>query len=201
MSRGDGFEIADTDTGMLSDPKVVALARRLRDAAKTMTAIGLYDAVRLGSWGCGRRLTLEETLPGWWLDPIDEWVAHLIAVGLLDDEHRIPEHAWQGWYGPAFARRQRYRDLGSRGGLAAHRDPVERTVERTVEPVRSVPTVPSVPSRGEHEPRRFEGATRTNGGQPDPRALVDPQKVTGDEYQRMLRAEQARRLGVPDTSA
>jgi hypothetical protein len=152
MSRDDGFSIADTDTGMLADPKVLALARRLRDPLKTGAAIALYDAVRLASWKAGERLTLDETVPGWWLDPVDDLAAALVAAGLLDDEHRIPGRAWDNWYGPARDRRQRFRDLGSKGGKAAH-EPVERTVERTVEPVPTVPTdrsdrptVPTVPT-------------------------------------------------------
>ncbi|MGD0247805.1 MAG: hypothetical protein ABSB75_02015 [Candidatus Limnocylindrales bacterium] len=149
MSRDDGFSIADTDTGMLSDPKILTLARQLRDPIRTGAAIALYDAVRLASWKAGRRLTLEETVPGWWLDPFDELAAALVSAGLIDDEHRIPAHAWESWYGPARDRRQRLRDLGSKGGKAAH-EPVERTVERTVEPVPTVPTVrsdrPTVPA-------------------------------------------------------
>ncbi len=39
MSRDDGFRIADTDTGMMADPKVLALARRLRDSVRTAAAI------------------------------------------------------------------------------------------------------------------------------------------------------------------
>lgn len=166
MTRGEGFDIADTDTGMLADKKVLALARRLRDATKTGAAIALYDAVRLASWKDGSRLCLDDTVPGWWLDPIDELAEALVYVGLLDEERRIPTQAWQGWFEVAWARRQRYRDLGARGGFTKaeraaqgkpplertqepplqrmpHRTP-HRTVERTVYPVPSVPTEPSV---------------------------------------------------------
>jgi hypothetical protein len=38
MSRDDGFAIADTDTGMMSDAKVLALARLLRDPIRTGAA-------------------------------------------------------------------------------------------------------------------------------------------------------------------
>lgn len=118
MSRDDGFAIADTDTSLMSDPKVVALARRLRDSVATMAAVGLYDAVRLASWKAGERLTLDEALPGWWLDPVDDMAAHLIAVGLLDAERRIPVGPWQSWFVPAYARRDHYRQLGAKGGKA-----------------------------------------------------------------------------------
>jgi len=118
MGRSDGFEIADTDTGMMSDPKILALARRLRDPIRTLACVALYDAVRLASWRSGRRLRLDETIPGWVLEPVDDLIAHLIAVHLLDPDQRIPIHAWEGWYGPARDRRERYRQLGSKGGLA-----------------------------------------------------------------------------------
>ena len=120
MSRGLGFEVADTDTGLMADPKVLALARRLRDATRTGAAVALYDAVRLASWKAGQRLTLEETAPGWWLDPIDELAAALEAVGLIDDEHRIPAHAWAGWYGPAVERKLDVRRSQVYGGLVSH---------------------------------------------------------------------------------
>lgn len=104
MSRDDGFRIADTDTGMMADPKVLALARRHRDPMRTAAAVALYDAVRLASWKACRRLTLDETAPGWWLEPVDDMAADLAAVGLLDAEHRIPEHAWRAWFVPALDR-------------------------------------------------------------------------------------------------
>jgi hypothetical protein len=116
----DGFATADVDTGLMADPKVVALARRLRDPAPTMAAVGLYQAVVLASWHAGERVTLEDAVPGWYLDSVDGFADHLVTVGLLDAEHRVPEHAWEGWYGTARDRRQYYRDLGSKGGKAAH---------------------------------------------------------------------------------
>jgi hypothetical protein len=117
MTRDDGFAIADTDTSEYSDPKVVALARRQRDAMRTHATVNLYDAVRLASWKAGRRLTLEESMPAWSLGPADELAADLIAVGLLDEERRIPAHAWRGWFGPAHQRRELRRIEGQVGGL------------------------------------------------------------------------------------
>lgn len=146
MSR-DGFAIADVDTGIMADPKILCLARRLRDSAATMAAVGLYHAVVLASWKAGERVTLEDSAPAWWLDPIDEPAAALVAVGLLDDEHRIPEHAWDGWFAPARDRRQRFRDLGAKGGRAKAEHgllappPSARSSERST--ARSTPTVPT----------------------------------------------------------
>lgn len=156
MTRGAGFDIADTDTGMLADKKVLALARRLRDATKTGAAIALYDAVRLASWKDGSRLRLDDAVPGWWLDPIEELVAALVDAELLDEEHRIPVRAWAGWFEVARARRDRYRELGRKGGLVSHppkpaleptlkptvNPTLEHTLDRTVKPVPSVPTEP-----------------------------------------------------------
>jgi hypothetical protein len=172
MSRDDGFEVADTDTGMLADPKILALARRLHDSIRTGAAIALYDAVRLASWKAGQRLTLDETAPGWWLEPFDDLAAELVAVRLLDDERRVPEHAFEGWFGPARDRRERYRELGSKGGQArvansrktarslsdtdydagmigadpTARSTVRSTARSTVRSSPSVPTVPTVPT-------------------------------------------------------
>jgi hypothetical protein len=159
MTRGEGFDIADTDTGMLADKKVLALARWLRDATKTGAAIALYDAVRLASWKDGSRLTLEETVPGWWLEPFEELADALVGAELLDAERRIPAHAWDGWFGPAARRRQRYRELGAKGGAAKaeHGLMVKPTLQPTPQPtvstrssagssVRSTPSVPSVPT-------------------------------------------------------
>ena len=118
MSRDDGLARADIDTGLLSDPKVLTLARRLRDRLRTSGALVLYTGVLLASWRAGRRLALEETVPGWWLDPWEDLAAELVGVHLLDTEQRIPEHAWEGWYGPARDRLEHFRELGSRGGKA-----------------------------------------------------------------------------------
>jgi hypothetical protein len=117
MSRDDGLPRADTDTGMMSDPKVLALARLQRDPIRTLATIALYDAVRLASWKEGERLALPDCMPGWCLDPLDDLRADLVTVRLLDADERIPEHAWLAWFGPA---RERMNDAQRRrifGGL------------------------------------------------------------------------------------
>lgn len=182
MSRDGGFAIADTDTAMLSDPKVVALARLLRDPVRTAAAVTLYEAVRLASWRAGCRLTLAEAVPGWWLDPWDDLAAALVASTLLDAEQRIPEHAWRGWFEPAWQRREAYRELGRRGGLArALAVPAsKRTPERTVsvrQSVRSSPSVPTVPTVPGARARAREEDAATPDGESDeapPTAPDDP---------------------------
>lgn len=149
MSRGDGFPIADVDVGILDDPKVRALVRVTRDEATITRCLTAYWAVLMASWGRGERVALEDATP-LWITGIEDLKERLVTVGLLDTEGRIPERSWAGWFGPAHDRRQHYRELGSKGGRASHSS-VERTVERTVEPVRTVrsflPVVPSVDAR------------------------------------------------------
>jgi len=116
MSR-DSPTRADMDVGYYGDSKVIALARRLRDPLKTAAYAALYDATVRASWRAGRRLSLEESLPAWWLDPPDEPLADLVAVGLLDDGGRVVEHAWASWYLPAAERIADARVAGMVGGL------------------------------------------------------------------------------------
>jgi hypothetical protein len=113
----DGFTRADVDTRFYSDPKIVALARLLRDPLKTAAFAALYDALVRASWAAGRRLTLEESLPAWWLDPPDEPRAALVAVGLLGDDGRVVEHAWASWFLPAAERVADAKIAGMVGGL------------------------------------------------------------------------------------
>lgn len=163
MSRDAGFARADVDTGLYADPKIVALARRLRDPVATAAHVALYEALVLASWGAGDRLTLEQTLPAWWLVEPDVDVAYrtvLEAVGLVDAEGRIPEHAWASWFTPASDRRRAYIERGRKGGRAPHapRSPGatqhdDAWGEAQVQPESSTsraranqPTVPTVPA-------------------------------------------------------
>lgn len=118
--KRDGMERADIDTALMADPKVVALARKLRDESKTMNAVGLYVATVLASWSAGDRLTLDEAAPAWWLGSWDDLADALAEVKLLDSERRVPQHVWDEWFAPARSRRDRFRELGSKGGRAAH---------------------------------------------------------------------------------
>ena len=118
MSR-QGFSIADTDTGLYHDPKVLALARRLHDPQRTACAMVLWDACRLESWKAGERLVFTDAAPAWWLEDPAEYLPDLQAVGLLDAEGRIPSKAWASWYGPAAKRRATAEYKGAIGGLMA----------------------------------------------------------------------------------
>lgn len=116
MNREDGFPIADLDVGLFHDQKVVALARQLRDERGTAVAVAVYVNLVLESWAAGDRLMLDETLPAWWFEPVDDIRAQLYAVALIDDESRIPTDAWTSWYVPAFNRREKRRQSGAEGG-------------------------------------------------------------------------------------
>lgn len=97
MSSRDGFARMDMDVGYDSDPKTVAYARLNRDHVRTACGLELHQATMRASWKADRRLTLIEAAPAWWLDDPAEFVAGLQAVGMLDDDGRIPEHAFVAW--------------------------------------------------------------------------------------------------------
>lgn len=122
MSRGDGFLVGDIDTGLLEDSKVKALARRLRDPIKTAAAMCLYQALVLGSWRAGERITIEDSLPGWWIDDVDDLVAELKAVDLVDPDGSVPQQAWASWFLPAWNRRENRRIKAEKGGRAPRRN-------------------------------------------------------------------------------
>ena len=113
VDRSAGFAIADIDSGLLEDPKVRKLARRLRADNDLGAALLVYIATMLGSWGEGRRLTAVEAES--WVEPTPERVAQLQEVGLLDEAARIPAHAWARWFEPAFRRRDAMRVAGKKG--------------------------------------------------------------------------------------
>lgn len=118
MTRDSGLPRADLNTSLFDDPKVVSLARRIKDPARIMNHVGLYLALVLKSWRDGRRLTLDEAAPAWWLEGTEDQLVELIAVGLLDVEGRIPEPTFDEWFGPASRRYAQRREAGSKGGQA-----------------------------------------------------------------------------------
>jgi hypothetical protein len=127
VSRDDGFPRADVDVGYFHDPKMIALARRLRDERATAAHAAVYLAVVLGSWAEGRRATLDDCLPAWWLQASDDVRTNLQEVGLLDDDGRIPERAWSSWFKPAQTRRQHQRDRWNRANARRSSDAVTAT--------------------------------------------------------------------------
>lgn len=89
------------------------LAQRLRDDGAFGCAVFVWMATLLGSWREGRRLTASEAES--WVPATEERIGALRDVGLLDDEGRIPAHAWDRYYGPAHDRLMRLRTLNPSG--------------------------------------------------------------------------------------
>jgi len=150
MSRSEGFPIADIDVGILDDPKVRALVRSTRDEAVVARAIVGYLAVVTSSWGRGERVTLEDAVP-LWVTTTADISERLVAVGLLDEDTRVPERAWKSWFGPAWDRREERRESGRKGGLAKHRNESLAQLDHsqsdgTTELYPSVPSVRSIPT-------------------------------------------------------
>jgi hypothetical protein len=96
MSRR-GFLSADIDVMFFYDAKVRRLASRSRDHA-----ISAYLQIVLASWHAGHRKSAEEVLENGYIGCVVE----LQRVGLLGADGRVPESTWDGWYGPAFERRE-----------------------------------------------------------------------------------------------
>jgi hypothetical protein len=116
MNREDGFAIADVDVGLFHDQKVIALARRLHNKMRTAAHVAVYTNLILESWAAGDRLSLDDALPAWWVASADDVRAELQAVGLIDDESRVPLGSWESWFVPAFDRREKRRESGAEGG-------------------------------------------------------------------------------------
>lgn len=116
MSRDGRLGTADTDVNLPGDPKVNALWRRLRRKTAMCEARTIYEDVRLASWRTGERVTVEDAVSVW-LDPDPKTLAAMVEVGLLDDEHRIPERAWANWHEPAALRHGIAVAKGMVGGL------------------------------------------------------------------------------------
>jgi hypothetical protein len=173
MSRDDGFGIADVDTGFYSDPKVVALARRLRDPMVTAAHLTAYEALVLASWRAGARIMLSDAMPAWWLEPADDVLANLVAVELVDDDGRLPERVFEAWFRPAWNRRESARSKGRKGGRAhAQAVPDSGSAQAQPEPSLSptgaelnpsVPSVPSVPTDPSVARARANGDGRPKG--------------------------------------
>lgn len=120
MSRtNNGLRTADTDIDLPFDLKFVRLWRLLRDQNLMCHARTLHEDLRCASWREGERVTVEQAASSW-LDPEPAVIEAMVKVDLLDSEHRLPDHAWVSWYGPAFARLEARRAAGALGGLRAH---------------------------------------------------------------------------------
>jgi hypothetical protein len=116
--NNSGLRTADTDIHLPFDLKFVRLWRMLHDQALMCEARTLHEDLRCASWREGERVTVEQAASAW-LDPNPDVIEAMVKVDLLDDEHRLPDHAWVSWYGPAVARLEAKKAAQSLGGLRA----------------------------------------------------------------------------------
>jgi hypothetical protein len=119
MSRDDGFARADISVRLMRDRKFKRLEGLLRPG-QAHAAMLLYLATVLDSWAEGDRIPVDEADGPVAASPL--LVQALQRVRLLDDEGRIPEHAWESWFAPAQERRQARVKAGRLGGLAKARN-------------------------------------------------------------------------------
>ena len=155
-SRDDGFTTADVSVSILDDLKFRALWRALGDPGQQARAVTAYLATITASWAAGCRVPADDALPTWMDDPTAA-LAAMVQVGLLDADHRLPEHAWASWFTPAWERREAKRAGGRVGGqrswqVRSEGQPKDsfstpegkpnpyRTVPTTSDPTTSVPT-------------------------------------------------------------
>ena len=120
MSREDGFQVADIDSGYFEDAKMRDLWQRLHDPDQMARATCLHASTLLASWRQGERVTVTQACPLWLtVDPA--LVAALKSAKLLDKTGRIPLDAFVQWFGAAFSRRDIRREAGRTGGQASGR--------------------------------------------------------------------------------
>jgi hypothetical protein len=173
MTRERGFPRADVDTAIFSDAKVKRLARAVGDPTRTAAFFALYLSVVMQSWHEGERISLDDSAPAWWMDPLDDALAALVAAELLDDEGKIPQHAFENWFGPARRRHEKAVEDGRKGGFARAASSAQATQEPSQRVASPLPTVlPSIPSSRADEPApvqaTLEHAFSNPAGTPKP---------------------------------
>lgn len=114
MTRQDGFDRLDLATDVHHDPKFRALARRHPDLWPG--AFAAYVVLLAESWREGARLTLDEAWPPAMPDS-PEIAAALTEARLVGPDSRIPEGAWESWYGEASQRRTAGRERQRRADI------------------------------------------------------------------------------------
>ena len=222
MSRDAGFTIADLDTRLLRDAKFRALRRHLTLQAERTEAVTLYVAVLLESWEAGERLTLDEATPEW-VNPTPAVAQALVTVGLLNEDGRIPEAAWNSWFVTAAERRQISRDRWKRAQAnrrgrkpkpspddtaGSHRGVIDESADShrppTVRP--SVPAEPLLPAaagatKGESgmKPDEEESGTAqpTYYQRPQPPGAASGRKGNGVDAAPTHLADVFQRMGLP----
>ena len=205
MSREAGFVVADIAVALLDDPKVRRLVRSTKDEPTIARCLVGYLATLLTSWSQGERVVLEDAAPIW-LTAADDLTVRLVAVELLDADGRLPEQAWNAWFGPAWRRREERREAGRKGGLAkaagvgvvaeseqspssARAEPGHRSSVALPDP--TVPTEPTDPGRTDRSPQpptRGGRGSRANGTNPRQVAVRAQERRAIDQTRRELAA-------------
>lgn len=177
MSRDDGFAVMDVSVAFVDDPKWRKLLRHA--PAQLGPAFIAYTATMGESWKAGRRVSVDDAWPA--LIPYSEdAVAALRHVGLLDSGGHVQSRAWRGWFGPAKARRDSFRDRWARANEKRRAEAAQLprgSDAVTASPVPSVPSDPSVDSREIPPPPAKRGRRKdaTN-----PRAEGEAPRQTGE---------------------
>ena len=107
MARDDGFPVMDISTSIVHDPKFRLLHRERPEHVPP--AFLAYVAMLGESWKAGRRVSVTDAWPA--LLPFDPSVVEsMILVKLIDRNGLPPRRAWDGWWTPAYERREQARD-------------------------------------------------------------------------------------------
>lgn len=111
----EGFIVRDRHVSTYLDAKVLRAVARLGPSAAVA-----YDQLLDYSWAQGERATLEDALLGfpvalYGIGDVSAYLAVFVEVGLLDGDGRVPDAAWDRWFGPAAARKAAAREGGVEG--------------------------------------------------------------------------------------
>ena len=145
MARDDGFPVMDISTSIVHDPKFRLLHRERPEHVPP--AFLAYVAMLGESWKAGRRVSVTDAWPA--LLPFDPSVVEsMILVKLIDRNGLPPRRAWDGWWTPAYERREQARDRWRRANERRNAVPREDSDDTARLPrgTRDVPRPPSVPT-------------------------------------------------------
>jgi len=179
MTRSQGFARGDLDTSFPLDDKFLALRGRL-DADRYYAATGVYWTVVAATWREADRKVAVRVAPD-----APSLIDELVAVGLLDEDGRVPSRAFSNSVGRA----KRARKAAT---ARQNRKRAEETAKPpSSSPVSLVPTSRSVTPVSRVTPRDTVGTVGTNGTGRTP-----ARERTLAEEDEELKDAIARRVGV-----
>jgi hypothetical protein len=135
----------DVSTSIVHDPKFRLLHREHPEHVPA--AFLAYVAMLGESWKAGRRVSVTEAWPT--LIPFDaDVVTSMIQVRLIDRNGLPPRRAWDGWWTPAYERREQSRERWRRANENRRSEPRgdSDVTARSPRGLRDVPRPPSAPS-------------------------------------------------------